>query len=143
MIHGAQPWVVNLLSARGWRVNQTSGENMHTWQAPAIVDANRRAFGLGRVVIIQLGTNDGISSAELASYVDTLMQHLATVERVYWVNMRQFTSWVPAANATLAAAAAAAVVVAVAATAAAPGVAVSLVVVVAGRRSSRQVDPSR
>jgi len=87
-------------------VNQTSAESMHTWEAPATVDANWGAFGLGSVVIIQLGTNDGISATELASYVDTLMQHLTMVHRVYWVNMRQFTGWVPAANATLAAAAA-------------------------------------
>lgn len=102
VILGAQPWIVSALTARGWRVNQTSQESLHTWEAGRIVDANRRAFGLGDVAIVQLGTNDGGNPAELAGYVDELMGHLATVDRVYWVNMRQFRPWVPAANAVIA-----------------------------------------
>jgi lysophospholipase L1-like esterase len=102
VILGAQPWIVAALAARGWRVNQTSQESLHTWEAGRIVDANRGAFGLGDVVILQLGTNDGGNPAELSAYIDELMGHLATVDRVYWVNMRQFRPWVPAANAVIA-----------------------------------------
>lgn len=105
VILGAKPWVAALLGAQGWRVNQTSWESMHTWEAATIVDANRSRFGIGKVVIVQLGTNDGMNSTELNTYIDAVMPHLATVYRVYWVNLRQFTSWVPAANATIAAAA--------------------------------------
>jgi lysophospholipase L1-like esterase len=103
VILGARPWVEALLGARGWRVNQTSWESMHTWQAPAIVDDNKAHGGIGDVVVVQLGTNDGFVAAELQSYMDALMPHLANVERVYWVNLRQFAPWVPAANATIAA----------------------------------------
>ncbi|MSO79486.1 MAG: hypothetical protein EXQ79_07740 [Acidimicrobiia bacterium] len=78
---------------------------MHTWEAPRIVDANLQRGGIGDVVVVQLGTNDGISASELTSYMETTMQHLTTVDRVYWINMRQFRSWVPAANAVIATAA--------------------------------------
>lgn len=106
MILGAQGWIAALLGQRGWRVNQTSRESMHTWEAPRIIDANMAMGGIGDVVVLQLGTNDGISASELASYMDTTMQHLTTVDRVYWINLRQFRSWVPAANAVIAGAAA-------------------------------------
>ncbi len=105
VILGAQGWIAGFLGPRGWRVNQTSRESMHTWEAPRIIDANRARGGIGDVVVLQLGTNDGISASELSSYMETTMQHLAEVDRVYWVNMRQFRSWVPAANAVIAAAA--------------------------------------
>ena len=106
VILGAKGWIAGLLWPRGWHVNQTSHESMHTWEAPRIIDANLQRGGIGDVVVVQLGTNDGISASELASYMETTMQHLAGVERVYWINMRQFRSWVPAANAVIAAAAA-------------------------------------
>jgi hypothetical protein len=78
---------------------------MHTWEAPRIINANMARGGIGDVVVVQLGTNDGISASELSSYMETTMQHLVDVDRVYWINLRQFRSWVPAANAVIAAAA--------------------------------------
>ena len=105
VILGAKGWIAGLLGPRGWHVNQTSHESMHTWEAPRIVDANLQRGGIGDVVVVQLGTNDGISASELTSYMETTMQHLTTVDRVYWINMRQFRSWVPAANAVIATAA--------------------------------------
>ncbi len=105
VILGAQPWIVAVMSARGWQVFQTSQESLHTWQAGAIIDENRSAGGLGRVVVVQLGTNDSSDPVQFGGWIDQLMAHLADVERVFWVNMRQFRPTVPAANAAIAAAA--------------------------------------
>jgi hypothetical protein len=102
---GARPAIAARLGSVGWQVNQTSIESLHTWQAVPIVDANKAVGGIGEVAFVQLGTNDGQDPAQFGFEIDELMAHLHDVRRVYWVNMRLFRDWVPAANAEIAAAA--------------------------------------
>jgi lysophospholipase L1-like esterase len=93
---GAQGAILTTLSAHGWYVTQVQRESLHTHEANAIVDANRQ--WIGEVVIVQLGTNDGMEPGEFTQWLDGLMGHLRDVLRVYWVNLRNFAPWVPAAN---------------------------------------------
>ena len=102
---GAQPAIAARLGSVGWQVNQWSVQSLHTWQASAVIDSFKAVGGIGDVVFVQLGTNDGSDPALFASEIDGVMQHLQDVPRVYWVNMRYFRDWVPAANAVIAAAA--------------------------------------
>jgi hypothetical protein len=56
------------------------------------------------VVVIALGANDGSDPWRFAATINEVMARLHDVPRVFWVNMRQFRSWVPAANHEIAAA---------------------------------------
>ena len=100
---GAQGAILTTLSAHGWYVTQEQHESLHTHQANAIVDANRQ--WIGEVVIVQLGTNDGMEPGQFTRWLDGLMSKLQDVMRVYWVNLRNYAPWVPAANDVIAAAA--------------------------------------
>jgi len=93
---GAQGAIGAKLSYHGWYVTQVERESLHTWEANAIIDANRQ--WIGEVVIIQLGTNDGMDPALFSKSMDQVMGHLQDVRRVYWLNLRNFAPWVPAAN---------------------------------------------
>lgn len=93
---GAQGAIGAKLSYHGWYVTQVERESLHTYEANAIVDANRQ--WIGEVAIIQLGTNDGMDAALFTQWMDGLMGHLRDVRRVYWLNLRNFAPWVPAAN---------------------------------------------
>lgn len=97
---GAQGTVAARLASTGWTPNVFAAESLHIYNVGPIVDANR--FGNGDVVVISLGANDGISAQELTIWLDGLMEHLRDVPKVFWVNLRQFTDWVPAANAVIA-----------------------------------------
>lgn len=99
---GAQDALVGRLSASGWQVTPVLAERLHTYDAPASIDANRSA--VGDVVLVSLGTNDGETPAQFARWIDDVMERLRLVRRVYWVNLRPFADWVPAANAEIAAA---------------------------------------
>jgi lysophospholipase L1-like esterase len=96
---GAQAAIGGKLTYHGWHVTQISHESMHTYQANGIVDTNRAA--IGEVAIVQLGTNDGMDPGLFQKWLDGLMEHLRDVRRVYWVNLRNFAPWVPAANAVI------------------------------------------
>ena len=96
---GAQGAILARLSYHGWYVTQVEQESLHTWQANAIVDANRQ--WIGEVAIIQLGTNDAMDPRLFAQWMDGLMGRLRDVRRVYWVNLRNFAPWVPVANAVM------------------------------------------
>jgi lysophospholipase L1-like esterase len=100
---GAQGAINARLSYHGWHVTQVSRESLHTWEANGIVDANRAA--IGEVVVVQLGTNDGMDPGLFAQWLDGLMGRLIDVRRVYWINLRNFAPWVPAANQVIAEAA--------------------------------------
>jgi len=102
VILGAQGAVAARLGASGWQVTQISSESQHTYDAPGVIDAN--AGAIGDVVVISLGTNDGITPVQFAGWIDGVMERLQDVDRVYWVNLRNFADWVPAANAEIAAA---------------------------------------
>ncbi len=97
---GAQGVVASRLASSGWTPNVFAAESLHIYNSGPIVDAN--LFGNGDVVVIALGANDGISAQELSVWLDGLMAHLQGVPQVFWVNLRQFTDWVPAANAVIA-----------------------------------------
>jgi lysophospholipase L1-like esterase len=99
---GAQEALVARLTATAWEVTPVLAESLHTYDAPEVVDANRAA--IGDVVVVSLGTNDGMTPARFADWIDGLMERLRGVRRVYWVNLRPFADWVPAANAEIAAA---------------------------------------
>lgn len=105
IILGARPAIAARLGSVGWVVYHTSIESLHTWQAAPIVDANLAHGGVGEVAFVELGANDGSDPAQLAAEIDLLMYHLRGVRRVYWINMRYFRDWVPAANAEIMAAA--------------------------------------
>ena len=96
---GAQDALVARLGATGWQVTPVLAESLHTYDAPALVDAN--AAAIGDVVVVGLGTNDGQTPGQFAGWIDDLMGHLRTQRRVYWVNLPQFAEWVPAANAEI------------------------------------------
>jgi lysophospholipase L1-like esterase len=99
---GAQGALAARLGASGWQVTQVAAESQHTYDAPGVIDAN--AGAIGDVVVVSLGANDGITPGLFAGWIDGLMDRLRSVPRVYWVNLRQFAPWVPAANAEIAAA---------------------------------------
>jgi hypothetical protein len=64
-----------------------------------VVRADRAAGTLGTVLVMELGTNGPISSAD----VDAMMQAAQGVARVVFVNVNVPRSWVAADNAALAA----------------------------------------
>jgi lysophospholipase L1-like esterase len=99
---GAQGALAARLGATGWQVTQVAAESQHTYDAPGVIDAN--AAAIGDVVVVSLGANDGITPGLFVGWIDALMERLQDVRRVYWVNLRQFAPWVPAANAEIAAA---------------------------------------
>jgi lysophospholipase L1-like esterase len=92
---GAQAAIRDRLSRAGWWVKQISVESLHTYEAVGIVDANRR--WIGDVVVVQLGTNDG-GDPQFPAWIDQVMTQLKDVPRVYWINLRSFRGFVPAAN---------------------------------------------
>src|ERR1035437_6650899 len=65
----------------------------------AVVQADRGAGSLGSVLVIELGTNGSVTSAD----VDTMMQAAAGVKRVVFVNVDVPRSWEASDNAALAA----------------------------------------
>jgi len=99
VILGAQGAISSRLGAEGWSVTQRSQESFHSYNARGVIDAARPA--IGEVAFIELGNNDGANPVDLAHYIDVVMSDLQTVPRVYWLNLRQFAPWVPAANATI------------------------------------------
>jgi lysophospholipase L1-like esterase len=99
---GAQASLAFRLGGAGWQVTQFSAESLHAYNSAGVVDAARAAGQVGELVVVGLGSNDGSSRAEFAGWIDALMEHLRGVRRVYWVNLRRFRDWVPAANADLA-----------------------------------------
>lgn len=103
VVVGAQDAIAARLGATGWQVTQLAAESLHTYNAPGAIDAN--AAAIGDTVVVGLGTNDGMTPAQFAGWIDDVMERLREVDHVYWVNLRQFAEWVPAANAELEAAA--------------------------------------
>jgi hypothetical protein len=99
VVLGAQAAMDARLAASGWQPVHAAAESFHIYHAGPIVDALRPGFG--EVAVVALGANDGLDASELAVWVDGLMAHLQDLRRVYWVNLRQFREWVPAANAVL------------------------------------------
>lgn len=99
VVLGAMHAIDDVLTTSGWQPVPFAAESLHTYDAGPLVDALRPSFG--DVAVIALGANDGLDPAELTAWVDGLMAHLRAVPRVYWVNLRQFRDWVPAANAVL------------------------------------------
>lgn len=87
----------------GWQVNVVAAESLSTRAAQLLIAANRPS--IGEVVVVGLGNNDGETPDLFSQRIDGVMQSLNGVRRVIWVNLRQFASWVPAANGVLAAAA--------------------------------------
>jgi hypothetical protein len=104
VILGAQADLYARLGFAGWNITAfAAAESFFTWNAPALVD-QLRPF-MGEVVVIELGPNDAADLGLFSASIDQVMAHLQGIPRVYWVNMRQFRPWVPAANAEIAAAA--------------------------------------
>jgi hypothetical protein len=64
----------------------------------AVVQADRGAGSLGSVLVIELGTNGSVTSAD----VDAMMQAAAGVKRVVFVNVDVPRSWEASDNAALA-----------------------------------------
>ena len=64
-----------------------------------IVQADRAAGTLGRVLVVELGTNGSVTSADF----DAMMQAAAGVSRVVFVNVNVPRSWEAEDNAVLAA----------------------------------------
>ena len=85
------------LGAAGWQVTQVSEESLSTLGAASRIDGY--AASIGDVVVVALGNNDGATPAQFAGWIDAVMSHLQSARRVYWLTMREFRSWVPAANA--------------------------------------------
>jgi lysophospholipase L1-like esterase len=102
VVLGAQGAMDARLAASGWQPVHVAAESFHVYDAGPVVDALRPGFG--EIAVVALGSNDGLDASELTIWVDDLMAHLQNVRRVYWVNLRQFREWVPAANAVLSAA---------------------------------------
>jgi len=102
---GAQQAIGFRLGVTGWLVAQHEAESLHTWEVPAIIAGARNAGGVAEVVVVEMGANDGSDPAQFAGWIDGVMASAQDVDRVYWVNMRQFRTWVPAANAEINAAA--------------------------------------
>jgi lysophospholipase L1-like esterase len=96
---GAQDALLARLATTGWQATPVLAESLHAYDAPGIVDAQRAA--IGDAVVVSLGTNDGMTPDQFAGWIDGLMERLRDVRRVYWVNLRPFADWVPAANAEI------------------------------------------
>jgi lysophospholipase L1-like esterase len=103
VVVGAQEAIAARLGTTGWQVSQVAAESLHTYNAPGVIDAN--AAAIGDTVVVGLGTNDGMTPAQFAGWIDDVLETLRDVDRVYWINLRQFAEWVPAANGELEAAA--------------------------------------
>jgi hypothetical protein len=101
VILGARDAIAFRLAVHGWSDVQFSAESFHTFNAGPVIDAAQAMGQIGDVVIVALGSNDGIDPNEFHAWIDGLMQHLQSVRRVYWVNLRQFRDWVTAANAEI------------------------------------------
>lgn len=78
----------------GWSTTVYAQDGLSTLAAPAIISANRPA--IGQVVVVALGNNDMGNAVTFGHRVDGVMQALAGVQHVIWVNLRRFASWVPA-----------------------------------------------
>lgn len=102
VILGARGAIVGRLA--GWSVTFDARESLSTVGAVSVIDQHRA--GLGSIVVVALGNNDGATPSILSPRVDAVMQALSGAPRVIWVNLRNFRDWVPAANAVLADAAA-------------------------------------
>ena len=103
---GAQSAIGFRLGVSGWLVAQHEAESLHTYEVPGIIGGARAAGGVGEVVVVAMGANDGSDPGQFASWIDGVLANAQDVRRVYWVNMRHFRAWVPAANAQIDAAAA-------------------------------------
>jgi hypothetical protein len=101
VILGARDAIAFRLAVHGWSDVQFSAESFHTFNAGPVIDAAQAMGKIGDVVIVALGSNDGIDPNEFHAWIDGVMQHLQSVRRVYWVNLRQFRDWVTAANAEI------------------------------------------
>jgi hypothetical protein len=100
VILGARDALVGRLA--GWQVTFIAKESFFTWQGPAAIAAYHA--GVGDISVVALGNNDGADPGLFAHQIDQVMAALGPVRKVLWVNLRQFRSWVPAANAQLVAA---------------------------------------
>jgi len=102
---GAQSALGFRLGVSGWLVAHHETESLHTFEVPAIIAGARAAGGVGEVVVVSMGANDGSDPAQFSVWIDGVMASVPDVKRVYWVNMRHFSAWVPAANGVIEAAA--------------------------------------
>lgn len=103
VILGAQEQVAFRLSFTGWQATLYAAESLHSYNVGPVIDESRPGFG--EIVVVALGHNDQGTPGQFTAWVDDVMARLRDVRQVFWVNMRAFREWVPAANADLAAAA--------------------------------------
>lgn len=102
VILGAQNQVAFRLSFTGWQATLYAAESLHSYNVGPVIDASRPGFG--EIVVVALGHNDEGTPGQFTAWVDDVMAHLRDVRQVFWVNLRNFREWVPAANADLEAA---------------------------------------
>lgn len=100
---GAQGTIVSSLP--GWQVTVEAQVGLSLLGAASIVRARRAE--IGEIAVIELGANDGLDPAVFRQRVDAMMDALAGVPLVIWINQASFEGGRNALNAALAAAAAA------------------------------------
>lgn len=100
---GARDAILSRLGAAGYDVHVDAEVSRSTLGGLDVL--RRERAGIGDVVIVHLGHNDGASPAVFRARIDAVMGELRDVDRVIWCNLAEFRGWVPAANAELAAAA--------------------------------------
>jgi hypothetical protein len=97
---GAQPAVVAALAPTPVTVDAVESRSL----LGSVSLLRQHRAGLGEVVVVALGTNDGTDPVEFAHRIDLAMAALQGVPHVLWVNQRQFAPGRDAMNAQLVAA---------------------------------------
>ncbi len=86
----------------GWEVTVDAEVGRSTVGGLEVLQRERAR--IGDIVVVHLGHNDGASRATFRSRIDAVMDELAGVDRVLWLNLAEFDQWVPATDEELAAA---------------------------------------
>ncbi|KAA0235069.1 MAG: hypothetical protein EDR02_06185 [Actinobacteria bacterium] len=98
VILGAESAIRSTLGAN-WDVVFDAAVSRSTSAGAAVIAA--RKHEIGDTVVVQLGTNDAGTISVFEARIDEVMQQLADVPNVVWVNIREVRDYYPAANQAL------------------------------------------
>lgn len=91
---GARPWLVGALP--GWSVAFDAKVDRSTWEGLAVARAHR--YDVGRVAVVQLGTNDGALPAPFGERVGQILAELQGMDLVVWLTIEESRSYYVADN---------------------------------------------
>lgn len=98
VILGAESAIRSTLGA-SWDVVFDAAVSRSTSAGASVIAA--RKHEIGDTVVVQLGTNDAGTTSVFEARIDEVMQQLADIPNVVWVNIREVRDYYPAANQAL------------------------------------------